>query len=141
MTASAVAVVGPTASGKSSVAMAVAQADGDVELVSVDSMQVYRGMDIGTAKPSADDRARVPHHLIDVIDPTDEFAVAEFQSAYRSVIAEIGDRGTLVQSRDRQRRQLGALLRSLCGSRTGPKQTHGDKRYGAPGPGFVGDDN
>ena len=94
MTASVVAVVGPTASGKSSVAMAIAEAEGDVELVSVDAMQVYRGMDIGTAKPSADDRSRVTHHLIDLVDPSDQFAVAEFQRAYRPVIADIGDRGT-----------------------------------------------
>ncbi|MEO6652684.1 MAG: tRNA (adenosine(37)-N6)-dimethylallyltransferase MiaA [Ilumatobacteraceae bacterium] len=93
MTAPAVAVVGPTASGKSSVAMAIAATEAGVELVSIDSMQVYRGMDIGTAKPSADDRAAVAHHLIDLIDPTDEFAVAEFQRAYRAVIADIGDRG------------------------------------------------
>jgi len=64
-----VALVGPTASGKSDVALAVARRLGDVEIVSVDSMQVYRGMDIGTAKPSAAERAEVPHHLLDVADP------------------------------------------------------------------------
>src|SRR5207248_766874 len=63
------AIVGPTASGKSALALEVARALGDVELVSVDSMQVYRGLDIGTAKPSAAERAAVPHHLIDVADP------------------------------------------------------------------------
>lgn len=89
-----VAVVGPTASGKSSVAMAAAREFGDVELVSVDSMQVYRGMDIGTAKPSPADRAAVPHHLIDLVAPDAEFAVAEFQRAYRDVIAEIDGRGS-----------------------------------------------
>ncbi|MEZ5165087.1 MAG: isopentenyl transferase family protein [Acidimicrobiales bacterium] len=62
-------LLGPTASGKSSLALAVAGALPGVELVSVDSMQVYRGMDIGTAKPTPEERARVPHHLIDLVDP------------------------------------------------------------------------
>ena len=88
-----VAVVGPTASGKSAVAMAVAEQLGDVELVSVDSMQVYRGMDIGTAKPTPDERARVPHHLIDLVEPCDEFSVAEFQRAYEAVLSDLVVRG------------------------------------------------
>ena len=87
-----VAVIGPTASGKSSVAIAVAERLGDVELVSIDSMQVYRGMDIGTAKPTREEQVRVPHHLLDLVDPTGEFSVAEFQRAYRSAIAVIADR-------------------------------------------------
>jgi tRNA dimethylallyltransferase len=87
-----VAVVGPTASGKSSVAMAVAGQLGDVDLLSIDSMQVYRGMDIGTAKPSAAERAAVPHHLIDLVEPSDEFAVAEFQRAYRLVLDDLSTR-------------------------------------------------
>jgi tRNA dimethylallyltransferase len=87
------AVVGPTASGKSAVAMAAAEQLGDVELVSIDSMQVYRGMDIGTAKPTAGERARVPHHLLDLVEPSEEFTVAEFQRAYRSAIADIAARG------------------------------------------------
>jgi tRNA dimethylallyltransferase len=88
-----VAVVGPTASGKSAVAMAVAEQLGDVELVSIDSMQVYRGMDIGTAKPSPHERARVPHHLLDLVDATQDFTVAEFQRAYREAVADIAQRG------------------------------------------------
>jgi tRNA dimethylallyltransferase len=87
-----VAVVGPTASGKSEVAMAVAAQLGDVELLSIDSMQVYRGMDIGTAKPTAAERAAVPHHLIDLVEPTEEFTVAEFQRAYRLVLDDLGAR-------------------------------------------------
>lgn len=87
------AVVGPTASGKSSVAMAVAAQLGDVELLSIDSMQVYRGMDIGTAKPTAVERAAVAHHLIDLVEPSDEFAVAEFQRAYRLVLDDLSARG------------------------------------------------
>lgn len=93
MTAPAVAVVGPTASGKSSVAMAAATELGEVELISVDSMQVYRGMDIGTAKPSATERAAVHHHLIDLVEPGDEYAVAEFQRAFRGAMEDIGSRG------------------------------------------------
>ena len=88
-----VAVVGPTASGKSAVAMAVAERLGDVELVSIDSMQVYRGMDIGTAKPTADERQRVPHHLLDVVSPSAEFTVADFQRSYRAALGDLADRG------------------------------------------------
>ncbi len=88
-----VAVLGPTASGKSSVAMAVAEDMSRVELISIDSMQVYRGMDIGTAKPTAVEQARVPHHLIDLVDASEEFAVAEFQRAYATALDAIGRRG------------------------------------------------
>lgn len=84
MTARRVAVVGPTASGKSAVALAAAQALA-IDLISVDSMQVYRGMDIGTAKPTPAEQAAVQHHLIDLVDPADEFTVAEFQRAYRAL--------------------------------------------------------
>jgi tRNA dimethylallyltransferase len=87
------ALVGPTASGKSAVALAAADALGDVEIVSVDSMQVYRGMDVGTAKPTAAEQAAVPHHLIDLADPGEEYSVAQFQSAAREVIAGIEARG------------------------------------------------
>jgi tRNA dimethylallyltransferase len=83
------ALVGPTASGKSALAVAVAEALGDVEIVSMDSMAVYRGMDIGTATPSPADRGRVPHHLLDIADPSEEWSVARHQEAARQVIAEI----------------------------------------------------
>ena len=86
-------MLGPTASGKSSVAMTVAEQLGDVELVSVDSMQVYRGMDIGTAKPTSAELARVPHHLIDLVDASDDFSVAEFQREYGSVLDDLAARG------------------------------------------------
>jgi tRNA dimethylallyltransferase len=86
-------LVGPTASGKSDVALEVAEALGDVEIVSMDSMQVYRGLDIGTAKPTAAERARVPHHLVDVVDPDDEWSVVRFQAAAREAIAGIEARG------------------------------------------------
>lgn len=87
------AVIGSTASGKSAVALAVAErmtSSGDpVDLVSVDSMQVYVGMDIGTAKPSSAERARVSHHCIDLVPATEEFTVADFQRAHESALAAI----------------------------------------------------
>jgi tRNA dimethylallyltransferase len=86
-------VLGPTASGKSTLALAIAGIIGDVELVSADSMQVYRGMDIGTASPSAADRAAVPHHLVDIVDPNEEFDVGEFQRLAREALADIRARG------------------------------------------------
>jgi tRNA dimethylallyltransferase len=88
-----VAIVGPTASGKSAVAMAVARQLGDVELVSIDSMQVYRGMDIGTAKPTPAERAQVPHHLLDLVEPTHDFTVAEFRDAYAEALTRIEQHG------------------------------------------------
>ncbi len=87
------ALVGATASGKSELALAVAAALGDVEIVSMDSMQVYRGMDVGTAKPSAAEQAAVPHHMIDVADPSEEWSVARFQERARAAIAGIEQRG------------------------------------------------
>ncbi len=88
-------VLGPTASGKSDVAMAVASAAefGPVEIVAVDAMQVYRGMDIGTAKPTAADRAVVAHHGLDLVDPDHEFALAEFAPVALDAIADIETRG------------------------------------------------
>lgn len=87
------AIVGTTASGKSALAMDLARRRGDVELVSVDSMQVYRGMDIGTAKPTAAEQAEVRHHLIDVVDPWDRFEVHSFQQAVAGALADIAERG------------------------------------------------
>jgi tRNA dimethylallyltransferase len=88
-----VVLLGTTASGKSDIAMAVARRRGGVELVCVDSMTVYRDMDIGTAKPSPAARAEVPHHLLDLVDPAREFTVAEFQAAARAALADIDRRG------------------------------------------------
>ena len=87
------AIVGPTASGKSAVALAVAGALDDVEIVSLDSMQVYRGLDIGTAKPSVAERAALAHHLVDVADPSEEWSVRETQRAAKLAIADIEARG------------------------------------------------
>jgi len=88
------AIVGPTAVGKSEVAVEVAERVG-AEIVSVDSMQIYRGMDAGTAKPSSELRARVRHHLLDVVEPDHWLTVAEFQSLAREAIQEIAARGRL----------------------------------------------
>ena len=88
-----VALVGTTASGKSALALAAARRELDVEIVSVDSMQVYRGMDIGTAKPTAAERAEVPHHLLDVADPWEDFTLAWFARAARAAVASIEARG------------------------------------------------
>jgi tRNA dimethylallyltransferase len=86
------ALVGPTASGKTEASLALAEAL-DAEIVSVDSMLVYRGLDIGTAKPSRDQRSRVPHHLIDVADPAEVFTVARFQRLAAQAVAGIRARG------------------------------------------------
>ena len=86
-------VLGATASGKSALALAMARRDPSIELVSIDSMQVYRGMDIGTAKPTPAERAQVPHHLIDIIDPWEDFTLAAFAERARAAIADIERRG------------------------------------------------
>lgn len=87
------AIVGPTASGKSALALAYARAEGDVELVSVDAMQVYRGMDIGTAKPTPAQREEVPHHLLDVAEPGDDYSLSRFLADARAAVADIETRG------------------------------------------------
>lgn len=90
-------LVGPTASGKSSLALDVAlartAAGRPTEIVAVDAFTVYRGMDVATAKPSPADRAAVPHHLVDVLDPGEELSVAAFQLRARTVIADVVARG------------------------------------------------
>jgi len=86
------ALVGPTASGKTFVASALAGGL-NAEIVSADSMTIYRGMDIGTAKPSAAVRSRIPHHVIDVADPGERFTVARYQTLARDAIGAIRSRG------------------------------------------------
>ena len=90
----AVAIMGPTASGKTAAALALAQ-EHPVEIISVDSALVYREMDIGTAKPSAEELASVPHHLIDIIDPLDAYSVAQFRADAIRLVGEIQARGKL----------------------------------------------
>jgi len=91
-TAAPLVILGPTASGKSDVAMALAMRHPGAELVAVDAMQVYRKMDIGTAKPSAADREAVPHHCLDLVDPADEFTVADFAPAAGQAVTLIAAR-------------------------------------------------
>ncbi len=90
----ALLILGPTASGKSSLAMALA-ARLPVEIVSVDSAQVYRGLDIGTAKPTSDERRQVPHHLIDIREPEDPYSAAAFVADALPLIEAIRSRGRL----------------------------------------------
>ena len=90
----AVAIMGPTASGKTAAALAIAR-ERPVEIISVDSALVYREMDIGTAKPNAEELASVPHHLIDIIDPLDAYSVMQFRTDTLRLVADIGARGKL----------------------------------------------
>jgi tRNA dimethylallyltransferase len=96
VTSLGICLAGPTASGKSALALRLADAlHGDVEFISVDSAQVYRGMDIGTAKPDAAERARVPHHLIDLLDPEQAYSAAMFVRDASAAAAAIRARGRL----------------------------------------------
>ena len=90
----ALALAGPTASGKTDCALAIARSH-RTEIISVDSALVYRGMDIGTAKPSLSERAGVPHHLIDIRDPLQAYSAAEFAADARRLVGEINARGKL----------------------------------------------
>jgi tRNA dimethylallyltransferase len=90
----AVAIMGPTASGKTAAALEIARHI-PAEIISVDSALVYRGMDIGTAKPSADERASVSHHLIDILDPADAYSVMQFRQDALRLVDDIVQRGKL----------------------------------------------
>lgn len=85
-------LTGTTAAGKTSIGIALAERL-EAEIISLDSMAIYRGMDIGTAKPSRELRDRVPHHLVDIVDPTDEFSVSQYVDAAAMVVEEIRGRG------------------------------------------------
>lgn len=87
------ALVGPTASGKSALALAVARRHPDVEIVTADSMQVYRGMDIGTAKPTRGEQADVCHHLLDLVEPSEDYTVSRYQADALAVFADLEGRG------------------------------------------------
>jgi len=89
----AVAIVGPTASGKSALALEVASSRPAAEILCVDAMTVYRGMDIATAKASLEERAAIAHHLLDLVGPNEDFTVAEFQRAARVAESEVWARG------------------------------------------------
>ena len=87
-----IAIVGSTASGKTELAIGLAEAYNG-EIICADSRTIYRGMDIGTAKPTADERSRVRHHLLDIIDPNQRLSVAEFKQLAESTISDIHNRG------------------------------------------------
>lgn len=89
-----VVIVGETASGKSDLAMFIARKF-DGEIIAADSRTIYKGMDIGTAKPTADDQALIPHHLLDVVEPGERFTAAQFKEAATDFISEIWSRGHL----------------------------------------------
>lgn len=88
-----VVILGPTASGKSDVAMAAAGRDHSIEIVACDAMQVYEGMDIGTAKPTVQDRRDVSHHCLDLVGAHERFTVSEYQEAGRRAVADVHGRG------------------------------------------------
>ena len=86
-------IVGTTASGKSSLAIELARRRSNIEIISIDSMAIYRGMNIGTATPTIAEQEEVPHHIIDIVDPSEEFALPLFQSAVEKALEDISDRG------------------------------------------------
>ncbi|MEZ6105722.1 MAG: tRNA (adenosine(37)-N6)-dimethylallyltransferase MiaA [Pirellulaceae bacterium] len=105
-------LTGATASGKTQVGVRLAQTL-DAEIASVDSMAIYRGMDIGTAKPTAEQRAEVPHHLIDIVDPCDSFSVAQYREAALAVVDDARQRGKRVVFVGGTPLYLKALLRGI----------------------------
>lgn len=111
-------IVGPTASGKTELALRLAERF-DGEIVNADSMQVYRGMDIGTAKPSMELRRRVPHHLIDIVDPDADFSASDFRREAARVIADIHGRGRRVFVVGGTGLYVRALLKGLVDSPSG----------------------
>jgi tRNA dimethylallyltransferase len=110
------ALVGPTASGKSALAMRLAEETG-AEIVSCDSLQVYRGLDVGSAKPPVEERRRVRHHLVDVVDPDQVFSAADYARLARAALADIRSRGRAAIVAGGTGLYLRALLRGLF---TGP---------------------
>lgn len=88
------AIVGPTASGKTALAIEIAQRHNG-EVISCDSMQIYRGMNIGTAKPTADEMRGIPHHMIDIADPSENFSCSDYADMAKKCIADIHERGKL----------------------------------------------
>lgn len=105
-------LTGPTAAGKTQVGLELAERLG-AEIISLDSMAVYQGMDIGTAKPTAADRARVPHHLLDLVPPTEDFSLSEYVDAAHAAIREIQQRGRPVLFVGGTPLYLKALLRGV----------------------------
>jgi tRNA dimethylallyltransferase len=114
-----VVIVGPTGSGKTALALALAGHFGG-EIVNCDSVALYRGLEIGTAKPSAEERARAPHHLLDILDPDAVFTAGDYAQAARGVVAEIAARGRLPIVAGGTGLYLRALLEGLF---AGPKRS------------------
>jgi tRNA dimethylallyltransferase len=113
-----VIVLGPTASGKTELAVRLAESCGG-EIVNADSLQVYRGMDIGTAKPSPELRRRVPHHLIDIVDPDTGFSASDFRREAELAIADIRERGKKVIVVGGTGLYIKALLHGLANTPSG----------------------
>ena len=111
-------IAGPTGSGKSELAVRLAEQVGG-EIVNADSMQIYRGMDIGTAKPSAEERARVPHHLLDIVSPDLNFTASDFRREAAAAIADIDRRGKRTILVGGTGLYIRALLEGLVDSPTG----------------------
>lgn len=116
-----VVVSGPTGSGKTELAIRLAEEVGG-EIVNADSMQIYRGMDIGTAKPSAAERARVPHHLLDIVSPDQNFTASDFRREAAAAIADIHGRGRRAIVVGGTGLYIRALLEGLVDSPTGDPQ-------------------
>lgn len=132
-----IAVVGPTASGKSALGLALARAYAG-EIVSCDSLQVYRGLDVGSAKAAAEEQAAVPHHLLDVVDPDQDFSAADYARLARPAVGDIVARGRLPLVVGGTGLYLRALVRGLfAGPARDPElrqrlqalgERHGDRR-------------
>ncbi|GAB7026297.1 tRNA (adenosine(37)-N6)-dimethylallyltransferase MiaA [Geotalea toluenoxydans] len=120
-----VSIVGPTASGKTELAVRLAERF-DGEIVNADSMQVYRDMDIGTAKPSADLSSRVPHHLMDIVTPDVNFSASDFRRHAVAAIADIHSRGKRVFIVGGTGLYIRALLQGLVDSPSGDEQIRGE---------------
>lgn len=105
-------LTGPTASGKTAVGLELARALG-AEIISLDSMAVYRGMDVGTAKPTRQERAAVPHHLVDIIEPDQQFSVAQYVEAAQRTVVEITSQGRIPLFVGGTPLYLKALLRGI----------------------------
>ncbi len=113
-----VIILGPTSSGKTELAVRLAERL-DGEIINADSMQVYRGMDVGTAKPSAELRSRVPHHLLDIVDPSEPFSASDFRREAARAIAEIHSRGRRAFVVGGTGLYIKALLKGLVDSPSG----------------------
>jgi tRNA dimethylallyltransferase len=107
-----IAIVGPTAAGKSALALALAR-ERSGEIVCCDSLQVYRGLDIGSAKATAEEQAAVPHHVLDVVEPDEVFSAADYSRRARAALAEIAGRGRLAVVAGGTGLYLRALLEGL----------------------------